>query len=379
MVSHDVVRARGEAARRFAEEQIAPWAVRIDREEHTPSSVLEHVRSSGYLGAALPEEWGGGGFDPLSYGVVTEEIGFACSSVRSLLTVHDMSAQCVLRFGTPSQRERWLPDLCSGRIVMAFALSEPDVGSAAETIQLEARDGGGHYTLAGTKKWITYGQVADHFLVFARAAEGPIALVVPREAEGLRVEPIEGVLGTRGSMLAELHFDDVEVDKASQLGRAGMGIRFVANTALDHGRFSVAWGATGVIRACLEASLAYADERRQGGAVLREYQLVQRQLAEMLVAHTTARALCRRSARMRMERDPRAPMETSMAKYHASSGAQRAARAAVQLHGAKGCSDEYGIGRLLRDATVMGVVEGTNEIHQLSLARYAYQRSFREI
>jgi alkylation response protein AidB-like acyl-CoA dehydrogenase len=369
-------RACREAARQFAAAELAPWAERVDRDEFTPAPVLAAVRESGYLGAALPAAWGGGEMDPVSYGLVTEEIGRVCGSVRSLLTVHNMSAQAIVRFGSPEQKERWLPELCTGRKIIAFALTEPDVGSAAHTVQTRAVRSGSTYRLTGTKKWVSYGLIADLFVVFAQFEGEPLALVVERGSERLTVEPLKGVFGTRGSMLAQLRFDDVPVPADTQLGRAGMGISFVANAALDHGRFSVAWGSTGIIQACLDACLSYSEQRRQGEGRLRDFQLIRRQLADMLVAHTASRALCYRSARLRERGDPRAVMETSLAKYHASAAAIRVATDAVHLHGANGCSADYPVSRFLRDATVTGIIEGTHEIHQLALANYAFQRPY---
>src|SRR6266536_6519443 len=151
-------------ARQFASEQIAPWAEQIDQRQTTPDSVLTAMRTSGYLGAALPVQWGGGGMDPVSYGLMTEEIGKACSSVRSLMTVHNMSAQALVRLGSPDQQSRWLPELCTAERIIAFALTEPNVGSSADAIETEAVEHDHAYVLNGTKKWITYGQIADLFL-----------------------------------------------------------------------------------------------------------------------------------------------------------------------------------------------------------------------
>jgi alkylation response protein AidB-like acyl-CoA dehydrogenase len=365
-----------ERARQFASKQIAPWADQIDQQQTTPDSVLAAIRMSGYLGAALSAQWGGGGIDPVSYGLVTEEIGKACSSVRSLMTVHNMSAQALAKLGSPDQHTRWLPDLCAGEKIIAFALSERNVGSAAHAIETEAVERDNAYLLNGTKKWITYGQIADVFLVFAHCDHKAIALVVDRSSDGLLVEPVKDVFGTRGSMLAKVHFDNVRVPKSQQLGPMGMGIRFVANTALDHGRFSVAWGSTGIIQACLDACISYTQQRWQGEQKLKDYQLIRRQLTNMLVAHTAARALCYRSACLREQGDPRAVMETSMAKYYASDAAIRVATDAVHMHGANGCTTDYPVSRYLRDATVMGIIEGTHEIHQVTLADYAFQRPY---
>lgn len=365
-------------ARQFASEQIVPWAKQIDDQQTTPDSVLLAIRLSGYLGAALPVKWGGSGNDPVSYGLITEEIGKACSSVRSLMTVHNMSAQTIAKLGSPDQHMRWLPDLCAGHKIIAFALSEPNVGSAAHTVETEAVESGNTYVLSGTKKWITYGQIADLFLVFAHCDHKPTAFVVERSSDGLSVEPMKDVIGTRGAMLAELHFEDVSVPKSHQVGSLGMGISFVANTALDYGRFSVAWGSTGIIQACLDACISYTQQRQQGTQKLKDYQLIRRKLTDMLVAHTAARALCYRSACLRERGDPRAVMETSMAKYYASDAAIRAATDAVHIHGANGCSSAYPVSRYLRDATVMGIVEGTDEIHQITLGNYVFQRPYRE-
>jgi alkylation response protein AidB-like acyl-CoA dehydrogenase len=367
-----------ERARQFAAERIAPWADEIDREQTTPAAVISAVKDSEYLGAALPARWGGGEIDPVSYGLMTEEIGKACSSVRSLMTVHNMSAQAIARMGTRSQQDCWLPDLCTGRRIIGFALSEPNVGSAAHSVETEAVEKETAFVLNGTKQWITYGQIADVFLVFARCNRNFLALLVDRHSDGLHIEPLKDALGTRGSMLARLRFDQVRVAKENQLGPSGAGLSFVANVALDQGRFSVAWGSSGIIHACLDASVSYAGLRHQGERALKDYQLIRRKLTNMLVAATAARALCLRSACLREQGDPRAVMETSMAKYHAARAALQAATEAVQIHGANGCSAEYPVSRYLRDATVMGIIEGTEEIHQLSLANYALQRPYLE-
>jgi glutaryl-CoA dehydrogenase (non-decarboxylating) len=365
-----------DCARQFAADHILPYAARIDDLQTTPTAVLTAMKHSGYLGAALPARWGGGGVDAVSYGLVTEEIGKTCSSVRSLKTVHNMSAQAIVQLGSPDQQTRWLPDLCSSEQIIAFALSEPNVGSAAHTIEANVVERGSDYLLTGTKRWVSYGQIADLFLVFAHFGDKAVALIVDRHSEGLSVKPMINIFGVRGSMLAEIHFEGVVIPRSNQLGQTGAGISFVANTALDHGRFSVAWGSTGIIQACLDACVAYASARKQGTQRLIDYQLIRRQLTDMLVAHTAARALCYRSSCLRDTCDPRSVMETAMAKYYASDAAIRVANDAVHMHGANGCSAEYSVGKYLRDATVMGIIEGTHEIHQLSLASYAAQRPY---
>lgn len=364
-----------ERARGFVTESILPFAALIDESQTTPANVLDALRK-GWLGAALPARWGGGELDPLAYGLVTEQFGWACSSTRTLLTVHNMAAQVIVRFGGSEQRERWLPALCSGAKIIAFALTEPGAGSETTGIETEAESLPGEYRVTGTKIWCSYGCAADLYLVFAKCRGKPVALVIERDSPGLSVEPMHDAFGTRGSMLARLRLDGVTVPASHRIGAVGAGLSFVANTALDHGRHSVAWGTVGIIRACLDACIAYASERRQGGVVLAQHQLVRRQLTDALVAHNTARALCLRSAQLRIAGDPRAASETALAKYHASEAAIRVANDAIALHGANGCSPEFPVSRYLRDATVTRIIEGTREIHQIALASYALQRPY---
>lgn len=360
-------------ARRFAAEHIIPAASQIDREQAVPAALLNTLRAEGWLGASLPSQWGGGEMDPVAYGLATEEIGKGCSSVRSLLTAHNMAAQALLRFGNAEQKARWLPELCSGRKIVAFALTEPEAGSSAIAIRTEAIEQDGAYSVTGTKLWITFGLIADLYLVFARCGDKPVALLIERDSDGLAVSSMTEVLGTRGAMLARVQLSEVQVPVSQRIGAVGAGISFVANAALDHGRFSVAWGATGIIRGCLDACLAYSVQRSQAGRTLAEHQLIKRQLTDMLVAHTTARALCIRSACLRARSDPRAAMETSLAKYHAADAAVRTATHAVRLHGANGYSLDFPVERYLRDATVLEIIEGTKEIHQIGIASYALQ------
>ena len=216
------------------------------------------------------------------------------------------------------------------------------------------------------------------YLVFAQCDQKPVAFIVDRQTDGLSVEPIKDILGIRGAMVAGLYFDQVRISKSRQIGPMGMGIKFVALSALDHGRFSVSWGSTGIIQACLDACLSYTQQRQQGEKKIKEYQLIRRKLTDMLVAHASSRALCYRSACVRDHCNPNAIMETSMAKYHAASKAMQVAQDAVHIHDANGCSAEYPVNRYLRDAAVMGIIEGSHEIQQVVLANYAFQRPYLE-
>lgn len=369
--SHLAVRSR---IRDFAKSQLESVANEIDATQVTPASVINAMAENGWLGAALPTDWGGGGLDPLAYGLVTEEVGRVSSAVRSLMTVHNMSTQALLRFGSDEQRARWLPALCKGQKRIAFALTEPNTRGASGEIKTLVEEDGDGYRLTGQKTWITYGQIADLFLVFARQGKMPVAFLVERGTPGFTTEAIVDPLGTRGSMLAKLNFDRVRVEASHRVGKVGAGLNFVASTALDHGRYSVAWGATGIVRACLEASTQYATHSTQDASALIGHQLIQRRLTNILMHETTARALCYRAAQFRCRQDARAAAETSLAKYHAADVAFDAATHAVAIHGGMGCSADLPIARYLRDATVLTIIEGTQEMLQTALSSYAARK-----
>ena len=365
-LSDEQARARADF-RAFADAHVAPFADGFDREERLPRGVIEETARRGYLGATLPEAYGGGAMSMVTYGLLNEEIGRGCSSLRSLLTVHGMVAHAVARWGSKELRARWLARLA------AFALTEPDVGSDARAVETSARPSQGAYVLTGRKRWVTFGQIADLFLVFAQCEGRPVALLVERDTPGLSIEPIKGMLGVRASMLAELSFEDCRVPRENLVGREGFGFSHVASAALDLGRYTVAWGCVGIAQACLEASLAYAGARRQFGALIKEHQLVRRMLTDMLTDVKAARLLCLRAGALRDAGAPEAIMETSVAKYFASGAAARAASDAVQIQGARGCSGESPVQRFMRDAKIMEVIEGSTQMQQITIAEYGYQ------
>ena len=359
--------------RAFVRREIIPHADQYDREERTPPELIQKIAQKGYLGAILPDEWGGRGMDMISLGRLHEEIGYGCSSVRSLLTVHSMVAYTILKWGSRQQRATWLPRLASSRYIAAFALSESGVGSDAKSVATTAVLEHDHYVLHGCKKWITYGQIADIFLLFAQLDGKMCAFLVERNAPGLSTVPINGMLGTRASMLAELHLHGCVVAKENLVGGIGFGLAPIATSALDIGRYSVACGSVGIAQACLDAVLAYSSVREQYGALLKEHQLIQQMVTDMMTNVRAARLLCQHAGTLKDKGDPASPMETFIAKYFASTAAMKAASDAVQIHGALGCSSEYPVQRYLRDAKVMEIIEGSSQIQQITIARYGYQ------
>jgi len=358
--------------RSFVQEEITPHAGEWDRSAQIPSKIIAELKSRGYLGAPVTKELGGKGWDAITYGVLTEEIGRACSSVRSLLTVHDMVALAIMSWGNDFLRNEFARPMASGRLIGGLALSEPNAGSDSSSIETKAECTGKNYVLNGKKCWITFGQIADVFLVAARCDRGISTFVVPAASEGLSREKVE-VVGTRASLIADLSFSDCVVPAEFLLGKAGFGGIQAIATALDHGRYSVAWGCVGITQACLDSCLEYTHKRKQFGVPICQHQLVQRKLTEMITNARAARLLCCRAGYLRDKRDPQAMSETLVAKYFASRAATQAANSAVQLHGANGLSEKYPVARFLRDAKVMEIIEGSTEIQQIAIATCSHE------
>jgi glutaryl-CoA dehydrogenase (non-decarboxylating) len=368
----DRVGATGESDRAgfraFVDRHILPHATQFDQQESIPATVISQMAEAGYLGFTLPGRYGGRDGSMSAWGVLNEEIGRGCSSVRSLLTVHGMACHTILRWTDQAVRDRWLPQLASGHTLGAVALSEPNAGSdmhAIETIARPIEDG---YAIDGIKKWISFGQVAGLFVVFAKCDNRPAAFLVDRNTPGLTFTPIAGLLGLRGSMLAEMRLDGCRVPSEALVGRLGFGLSHVAATALDLGRYSVACGCVGIAQGCVEASTRYAAERKQSGTLLQEHQLIRRMLTDMIVNVRAARLLCLEAGRLKDLADPGAVVQTLIAKYFSARAAARSARDAVQIHGANGCTDAYPVARYFRDAKIMEIIEGSDEIQQVTIA-----------
>lgn len=370
--------ARQEEERRafqiFVRRVISPYADDYDEKEYTPPEIIWELAQQGYLGALAPSEYNGSDMNMVTFGLLSEELGRGCSSVRSLLTVHSMVIHALLRWGNKQQKANWLPQLATGSLIGAFGLSEPLAGSDAASVSTTARLDGEGYVLNGVKKWTTYGQIADLFLVFANLEGKVSAFLIERTSPGFEARPIKKILGTRASMLAELHLRDCRIPKSNLIGGRGFGLAAVATSCLDIGRYSVACGCVGLAQACLDASLAYTSERQQFGVYLKDHQLIQRLITDMLVNIKAARLLYLHAGQLKDQGDPDTIMETWVAKYFASQVASQAALDAVQIYGANGCSSDYPVQRYLRDLRVMEIIEGSTQIQQLQIARYAYER-----
>ncbi|MBA2679182.1 MAG: acyl-CoA dehydrogenase family protein [Ktedonobacteraceae bacterium] len=361
------------AFRAFVQAEIIPHADRFDQEEMTPPELIQKIAQQGYLGALAPVESGGMGMDMITFGLLNEEFGRGCSSLRSLLTVHSMMTYAILRWGNKQQKAGWFPRLATGDVIGAFALSEPNVGSDAKSIETQAELRGNTYVLNGRKKWITYGQIANLYLVFAQCDGRVSAFLVERDTPGFDIRPIQGIIGIRASMTAELFFQDCVIPKENLIGGRGFGLASVATSALDIGRYSVACGCVGIAQACLEASLHYTSERKQFGVYLKEHQLIQQMITNMITNVKAARLLCYNAGYLKDIGAPNTIMETWIAKYFASTSASKIASDAVQIHGANGCSSDYPVQRYWRDTKIMEIIEGSTQIQQTTIATSGYQ------
>ena len=356
--------------RRFTDSSIVPFADDWDASEKISIDIIAEMRRRGYWGASLNDALDDQGMNRFVLGLLLEEIGRGSASLLSLITVHTMVCQAVAKWGNPDQTAYWLPRLASGETLAAFGLTEPDVGSDAREVKTEAGISQDGFRLNGAKEWISGSQIADLFLIIASCEGEPAAFLIPGDAEGMTIEPIRGMLGFRSAMMAKIRFDDCRLPKESLLGRIGTGFSHVASTALDYGRYCIAWGCVGLAQACISASLSYSGERRQFGRLLNEHQLIQRKIAEMITGTKAARLLCCQAGFLRDAGDPGMIMEASAAKYFASRNALRAALDAVQIQGARGCSSDSPVQRYLRDAKIMEIIEGSSQILQIMIARH---------
>ncbi|AOP46669.1 acyl-CoA dehydrogenase family protein [Streptomyces lydicus] len=360
-------------ARDFVDREVAPYAAAWDRAEKVDRALVKKLAGLGFLGLTVPEEYGGSGGDHLSYVLVTEELGRGDSSVRGIVSVSlGLVAKTIATWGDEEQKRHWLPRLTSGEALGCFGLTEPGTGSDAANLATRAVRDGDEFVIDGAKMFITNGTWADVVLLFARTGDAPghhgiSAFLVPADSPGLARREIHGKLGLRGQATAELVFDGVRVPASAMLGPEGKGFS-VAMSALAKGRMSVAAGCVGIAQAALEAALGYAGEREQFGGPLARHQLVQELLSDIAVDVDAARLLTWRVADL-IERGEPFATAASQAKLFASEAAVRAANNALQVFGGYGYIDEYPVGKLLRDARVMTLYEGTSQIQKLLIGR----------
>jgi glutaryl-CoA dehydrogenase (non-decarboxylating) len=361
--------------REFAEREVRPVIKDHDRAQKPIPWLFERMAALGLLGICIPVKYGGAGMDYISLGLACEELERIDSSLRVVMSVHvALNSLSLLQWGTEEQKQRYLVPQAKGEKIAAYALTEPGAGSDAAAICTTAKRQGDVYILNGEKTWISLADLADHFLVIAKTDpekghRGMSALIVERSFPGVKTGTIHGKLGVRAGNTGWIVFENTPVPVENRLGEEGEGF-YIAMAALDNGRYTVAAGATGLIRACLEASVKYANERMTFGRRIGEHQLVQEMIAKMAANYEIARLLYLRAGWMK-NMGLRNTRETSLAKWFATEAAVQAALDAIQIHGAYGYSDEYDVERYLRNAKGEVIYEGTSQIHTILQAEYA--------
>lgn len=359
-----------EAVRRFAAEQLAPNAARWDREKIFPREALQGLAGMGLYGVAIPEEWGGAGLDYTSLAVACEEIAAGDCSTATIVAVNNLVAGILAGYGSKKQKEEFLRPLAQGKLLAAFALTEPQVGSDASAITTRAEKQGSHYVLNGVKQFITSGKNADIAVIFAvtqkqATKRGISAFLVPTSTPGYKVARIEEKAGQHASDTAQIVLENCKTEHL--LSEEGAGYR-IALANLESGRINVAAQATGVARAALEAAIAYARERKSMGKPLIGHQAVNFRLADMATQVEAARQLYLHAARLRDEGKP-CLKEASMAKLFASEMAEGVCSDAIQIHGGYGYVSDFPVERMWRDVRVTKIYEGANDIQRLVIGR----------
>jgi glutaryl-CoA dehydrogenase (non-decarboxylating) len=366
-----------ESARAFAEAEIVPHIREWDEKGEVHREVFERMGELGFLGAPLPQQYGGGGMDYISFALLCEELERADTAFRVVQSVHvGLNSLALLQWGTEEQRQRWLVPQAKGEKLATFGLTEPGVGTDAANLATTARaePGGGAYRLNGQKIWISLADVADHFLVFAsvdrsKKARGVTAFMLERGMKGLSTATLHGKLGIRAGNTGLINLDDVAVPGENRIGEEGEGF-LVAMSAIDQGRYTVAAGAVGLAQACLDASVRYAHERQTFGEEIGHHQLVKQMIAKMAAGTEMGRLLVWRAGWLKNQ-GLRNTRETSLAKWHATDHAVQSALDAIQIHGANGYSNEFPVERYLRNSKAAVIYEGTSQLHTLIQADYA--------
>jgi len=361
-------RAILEMARDFAAREIAPRVADYDRDEVLPTDLLDKMAALGLFGGVIPVDHGGMGLDFVTFVALIEEISKTCQILGTLVSMPSgLVGAGIESFGTTKQQDRWLRPLAQGDIFGAAAVTEPGSGSDVAALTTTYRRDGDEFVLNGAKAWISNLDIASFFITFASfdrslRHRGITAFIIPRDTPGLILNPYKNKLGFRPLCTGEVVLDNVRLGPDALLGIEGGGFS-VAMTAVERGRLGVAARSVGVAQACLEDSIAYARDRTAFGRTIAEFQLVQSKITDMAVGATTARLLSVACAEA-LGRGERARSLTSMAKMYASDVAARSAADAVQIHGAAGVSPEYRVGRMYRDAKVLQIVEGSNDLHR---------------
>ena len=350
-------------AREFTDSEIVERSRENARNHHFDLEMVSKIASQGYLGAIVPQQYGGAGLDYLSYGLIVEEIGRGDSSVRTVISVQtSLVCSAILKWGTEEQKQHYLPRLCAGEWLGCFGLTEPDTGSDAANQRTRAVKTDAGWLINGSKMWISMGNYARLALIFAQTDPA-----LDTDQPGFKAQSIEHKMGLHASDTASIALQDVEVADEDVLGEVGDGFK-IAMSNLDSGRYSVAAGCVGICRGCVEESVRYATEREQFGRPIASFQLIQAMIADMVLKTEASRMLVWRAGWLKDRGRPNT-LETSVAKLHATEAAVECANAAIQVHGGAGYVDDHPVERYFRDVRVTTLYEGTSQIQKLIIGR----------
>ncbi|RSK35761.1 acyl-CoA dehydrogenase family protein [Bhargavaea beijingensis] len=361
-------------ARKFTDDEIVPNISKWDTEGKFDPVIWKRLADLGFMGVCIPEKYGGSGMDYNALAILCEELERGDTTFRTAVSVHTgLNSMSLLQWGTEEQKQKYLVPQAKGEKIGAFGLTEPGAGSDVAAMSSTAVRDGEHYVLNGQKTWISLCDQADHFLVFAytdkaKKHHGITAFIVERTMPGFSSKAIKNKYGIRAGNTGELFFENVRIPVENRLGEEGEGFK-IAMASLDNGRFTVAAGAVGLIRACLEASVKYCHERETFGKPIGKHQLVQQMIANMEAGYQMSRLLVYRAGELK-NRGVRNTRATSLAKWQACDFANQAADDAFQIHGAYGYSDDYPVARYLRNSKAPVIYEGTREIHTIMQAEY---------
>jgi len=366
------------SVREWGAREVAPKIKDLDREHRFDKGILPQMAEMGLLGASVPTEYGGAGMDYISLGLISEELEYVDTSLRVIMSVHaGLNCLSLLTWGTEAQKQKYLVPQAQGKQLSTYGLTEPAAGSDVRGMQTTARKSGDRYVLNGEKMWISLADIADNFLVFGwsdpekkklKDPSGMSAFIVERAFKGFSSGTLKEKWGILAGNTGYFKMDEMEVPAENLLGKEGEGFK-IAMFALDQGRYTVAAGATGLIRACRDASIKYAKQRKTFGVEIAQHQLVKEMIAQMESDYQASRLLWLRSGFLKNQ-GRRNTRETGLAKWFATVASERAAGDCVQVHGANGYSDEYPAGRFYRNCKGAVIYEGTREIHKLMQADY---------
>lgn len=366
-----VQKSRLETLTQYLTSEVKAFFATLQDAAPIPMDLLKKLAGFGLFGLYQPQRWGGLNLTEKQVGEIIAQVASISPSLASLVTVHTMTTNMIARWGSDWQQTHYLPKLCSGQLFAGFALTEPNCGSDMSAIETTVSFEDDTLLLNGQKAWISGGHAFDVFMVFAQSTRGAVAVLVERQFIGFTSTPIVSFVGFSNSMMANLAFNNMRLPATALLSNPGFGLSLIANNSLDIGRYLIAWTAVGIMAACLSMAKSQANSRHLFSDKLSQFQMTRLNVTKSLAAYHSAMALCHESASSRESGTPDCVFKTNLAKYHASNAAFEVVSNTIQLHGAKGLSQALPLAKLLADAKVTQIIEGSSEI-QAQLIAEAY-------